>query len=144
MEWLHLGPSECSGARSQIMLECIQLATYYMPQWASAAILLQGETDRQASPSHQVALAFVCHAHVSTANDSAHMAQPSPIAADPATGLSEELTQSLQRLLLEAVANGTVASAQDIQRLLQCTLAGHQLPYQLMHAAAKVALLALR
>jgi hypothetical protein len=63
---------------------------------------------------------------------------------DLATGLGEEHTQCLQRLLLEAVANGSVTSAHDIDRLLRCTLAGHQHPYHALHAVAKAALLSLR
>lgn len=49
----------------------------------------------------------------------------------------DTLAEHLERLLLEAVGSGCTSSAQDIQALLQCTLARHQvcsLPLALMNA----------
>ena len=43
---------------------------------------------------------------------------PSP-GPDPDSGLAEEHTRPLQQLLLEAMAAGTVASGEDVVRLLQ-------------------------
>ena len=53
-------------------------------------------------------------------------------------------TQQLQRKLLEAIANSSIGSAQDINRLIQSTLLSHQLQYSRMQAATKAALAALR
>ena len=53
-------------------------------------------------------------------------------------------TQQLQRMLLEAIANSSIGSAQDINRLIQSTLLSHQLQYSRMQAATKAALAALR
>lgn len=64
--------------------------------------------------------------------------------ADLEGGLREEHTHLLQRLLLEAVANGSVSSGPDVERLLRCTLAFHQCPYHIVHAATRAALAALR
>ena len=57
---------------------------------------------------------------------------------------SDESTQQLQRMLLEAIANGSIGSAQDINRLIQSTLLSHQSQYGRMNRATKTALAALR
>ncbi|DBA82486.1 TPA: hypothetical protein ACH3X2_000714 [Trebouxia sp. C0005] len=53
-------------------------------------------------------------------------------------------TQQLQRMLLEAIANGSIGSAQDINHLIQSTLLSHQSQYSRMQLATKTALTALR
>ena len=55
-----------------------------------------------------------------------------------------ESTQQLQRMLLEAIANGSIGSARDINRLIQSTLLSHQAQYSRMQLATKAALAALR
>ena len=56
----------------------------------------------------------------------------------------DESTQQLQRMLLEAIANGSIRSARDINRLIQSTLLSHQAQYSRMQLATKTALAALR
>ena len=56
----------------------------------------------------------------------------------------DEATQQLQRMLLEAIANGSIKSARDINRLIQSTLLSHQAQYSRMQLATKTALAALR
>ena len=56
----------------------------------------------------------------------------------------DESTQQLQRMLLEAIANGSIGSARDINRLIQSTLLSHQAQYSTMQLATKTALAALR
>ena len=56
----------------------------------------------------------------------------------------DESTQQLQRMLLEAIANGSITSARDINRLIQSTLLSHQAQYSRMQLATKTALAALR
>ncbi|KAK9815292.1 hypothetical protein WJX72_001157 [[Myrmecia] bisecta] len=58
--------------------------------------------------------------------------------------IGPEATQHLQRMLMEALANGSVHGKGDFQGLLRCTLASHQLPYQVVHAHTVAALTALR
>lgn len=73
-----------------------------------------------------------------------HLPDQTPsVLADPSE-IQERHTQHLQRLLLEAVANGSVTSARDIERLLRSTFAHHQHAYSAVHAATKAALMALR
>ncbi len=57
---------------------------------------------------------------------------------------SSASTQQLQRMLLEAIANGSIGSAQDINHLIQSTLLSHQSQYGRMQLATKTALAALR
>jgi len=47
-------------------------------------------------------------------------------------------------MLLEAIANGSIGSAQDINHLIQSTLLSHQSQYSRMQLATKTALAALR
>lgn len=56
----------------------------------------------------------------------------------------DESTQQLQRMLLEAIANGSIGSARDINRLIQSTLLSQQAEYSRMQLATKTALAALR
>lgn len=56
----------------------------------------------------------------------------------------DDSTQQLQRMLLEAIANGSIGSARDINRLIQSTLLSHQAEYSKMQLATKAALAALR
>eukprot|EP00887_Chlorella_sp_A99_P004871 scaffold4.g4871.t1 len=57
---------------------------------------------------------------------------------------SEDHTRSLQQLLLEAMANGSVRSGADVARLLQCTFGAHQLELPRLHAATRAALRSLQ
>ena len=57
---------------------------------------------------------------------------------------SSSSTQQLQRMLLEAIANGSIGSAPDINHLIQSTLLSHQSQYSRMQLATKTALAALR
>lgn len=57
---------------------------------------------------------------------------------------SNDSTQQLQRMLLEAIANGSIGSAQDINHHIQSTLLSHQSQYSRMQLATKAALAALR
>ena len=56
----------------------------------------------------------------------------------------EAPTQQLQRMLLEAIANGSIGSAQDINHLIQSTLLSHQSQYGRVQLATKAALASLR
>ena len=56
----------------------------------------------------------------------------------------DESTQQLQRMLLEAIANGSIGSARDINRLIQSTLLSHQAQYSRMQLATKTAFAARR
>lgn len=62
----------------------------------------------------------------------------------PDDHVRDESTQQLQRMLLEAIANGSIGSARDINRLIQSTLLSHQAQYSRMQLATKTALAALR
>jgi hypothetical protein len=68
--------------------------------------------------------------------------QSSP--SQPGHDDSSSATQQLQRMLLEAIANGSIGSAQDINHLIQSTLLSHQSQYSRMQLATKTALAALR
>lgn len=57
---------------------------------------------------------------------------------------SSGLTQQLQRMLLEGIANGSIVQARDINHLIQSTLLSHQAQYSRMQLATKTALAALR
>ena len=103
---------------------------------------------------------FVHHAgrqsgavHSSSAQQAAHLlplqsasSQPNAqlSSSQPGHGDSSLSTQQLQRMLLEAIANGSIGSAQDINHLIQSTLLSHQSQYSRMQLATKTALAALR
>ena len=78
--------------------------------------------------------------------------QPPPVQATstqlsvtlPDDHIRDDSTQQLQRMLLEAIANGSIGSARDINRLIQSTLLSHQAQYSRMQLATKTALAALR
>ncbi|BDA50034.1 DNA polymerase theta [Coccomyxa sp. Obi] len=57
---------------------------------------------------------------------------------------AEAATAHLQRLLLEAIANGSASGHSDIEHLLCCTLIRHQVPALMVDAAVKLALGSLR
>jgi len=65
-------------------------------------------------------------------------------ASQPGHDDSSSSTQQLQRMLLEAIANGSIGSAPDINHLIQSTLLSHQSQYSRMQLATKTALAALR
>lgn len=86
-------------------------------------------------PSHMAAVVNPClqgKAHIQSASSQHHATLP------------DESTQQLQRMLLEVIANGSIGSAQDINRLIQSTLLSHQSQYKRVQLATKTALAALR
>ncbi len=91
--------------------------------------------------------------HSSSAQQAAHLlplqsasSQPNAqsSSSQPGHDDSSSSTQQLQRMLLEAIANGSISSAQDINHLIQSTLLSHQSQYSRMQLATKTALAALR
>ncbi|KAL0029501.1 hypothetical protein WJX77_012503 [Trebouxia sp. C0004] len=91
--------------------------------------------------------------HSSAAQQAAHLlplqsasSQPNAqsSSSQPGHDDSSSSTQQLQRMLLEAIANGSIGSAQDINHLIQSTLLSHQSQYSRMQLATKTALAALR
>ena len=82
--------------------------------------------------------------HSSSAQQAAFPLPLQSSSSQPGHDDSSTSTQQLQRMLLEAIANGSIGSAPDINHLIQSTLLSHQSQYSRMQLATKTALAALR